>query len=72
MLFHDRKYCDLVNLWKRMDGSVLKYSMCSQDRQNLFTRIASMDFKIVSCNSKGYKDLKNLSDEDLEPRKCRS
>lgn len=55
-----------------MDGSVLKCSMYSQDRQNLFTRITSTDFKIVSCDSKGYKDFKYFSDEDLEPCKCRS
>lgn len=52
-----------------MDGSVLECSMYSRDRQNLFTWITAMDIKIVSCDSKGYKDFRYLSDEDLEP--CR-
>lgn len=52
-----------------MDGSVLKYSMYSLVRQNLFTGIAAVDIKIVSCDSKGYNDFRYLSDEDLDPFK---
>lgn len=63
-----------------MDGSVLKCSKYSLDRQNLFTAITTMDIKTVSfskdyrsssCSlcSKGYKDFRYLSHEDLDPRK---
>lgn len=55
-----------MNLWKLMDDSVLKCSMYSLDRHNLFTGITSVDIKIVSCYSKGYKDFRCLSDEDLD------
>lgn len=62
MLLCGRKYCDLVNLLKLMDGSLLKCSVYSQDRQNLFTRITFTNFKIVFRDSKGCKDFKYLSD----------
>lgn len=52
-----------------MDGSVLKCSKYSLDRQNLFTAITAMDIKIVSCDSKDCKDFRYLSDEDLDPCK---
>lgn len=52
-----------------MDGSVLKCSIYSLDRQNLFTGITATDIKIVSCDSKGYKDFSFFSDEDPDPYK---
>lgn len=55
-----------------MDGSVLKCFMYSLDRQNLFTGITAVDVKRVSCDSKGYKDFRYLSDEDLDLCKHRN